>query len=72
LQTLVWLPLGLNYLLKTMITLIRPILFSFINSDKVKRLIVDMLTKLAEQTDNTVDDEAVKFIERGLFGGPVA
>mgnify|MGYP003110183402 FL=1 len=52
-----------------MITLIRPILFSFINSDKVKRLIVDLLTKLAEQTDNTVDDEAVKFIERGLFGG---
>jgi hypothetical protein len=29
------------------------------------------LKKLAEQTDNTVDDEAVKFIERGLFGGPL-
>ena len=54
-----------------MITLIRPILFSFINSEKVKRLIVDMLTKLAEQSDNTVDDQAVKFIERGLFGGPL-
>ena len=52
-----------------MITLIRPVLFSFLNSEKVKRLIVDMLTKLAEQSDNTVDDEAVKFIERGLFGG---
>lgn len=51
-----------------MITLIRPILFSFLNSEKVKRLIVDLLTKLAEQSDNTVDDEAVKFIERGLFG----
>ena len=51
-----------------MIALIRPILFSFINSEKVKRLIVDLLKKLAEQTDNTVDDEAVKFIERGLFG----
>ena len=51
-----------------MITLIRPILFSFINSEKVKRLIVDLLKKLAEQTDNSVDDEAVKFIERGLFG----
>ena len=55
-----------------MITLIRPILFSFLNSEKVKRLIVDLLTKLAEQSDNTVDDQAVKFIERGLFGGPVA
>ena len=52
-----------------MITLIRPILFSFLNSEKVKRLIVDLLKKLAEQSDNTVDDEAVKFIERGLFGG---
>ena len=51
-----------------MITLIRPILFTFINSDKVKRLVVDLLSKLAESTDNTIDDEAVKFIERGLFG----
>jgi hypothetical protein len=51
-----------------MITLIRPILFSFLNSEKVKRLIVDLLTKIAEQSDNTIDDEAVKFIERGLFG----
>ena len=54
-----------------MITLIRPLLFSFINSDQVKRLIVDLLKKLAESTDNTVDDEAVKFIEGGLFGGPL-
>jgi len=54
-----------------MITLIRPILFSFLNSEKVKRLIVDLLAKLAEQSDNTVDDQAVKFIERGLFGGPL-
>ena len=54
-----------------MIALIRPVLMSFINSDKVKRLIVDLLTKLAEQSDNTVDDQAVKFIERGLFGGPL-
>ena len=51
-----------------MITLIRPILFAFLGSTQVKRLIVDLLKKLAEQTDNTVDDEAVKFIERGLFG----
>ena len=51
-----------------MITLIRPILFSFINSNQVKRLIIDMLRKLAQQTDNTVDDQAVDFIERGLFG----
>jgi hypothetical protein len=52
-----------------MIALIRPVLMSFLNSDKVKRLIVDMLRKLAEQSDNNVDDQAVDFIERGLFGG---
>ena len=50
-----------------MIALIRPVLFSFLNSEKVKRLIVDMLRKLAEQSDNTVDDKAVEFIESGLF-----
>jgi hypothetical protein len=50
-----------------MITLIRPILFSFISSEKVKRLIVDLLAKLAEQTDNDVDDKAVEFIRNGLF-----
>jgi len=52
-----------------MITLIRPVLMSFLGSDKVKRLVVDLLRKLAEQSDNTVDDQAVDFIERGLFGG---
>ena len=51
-----------------MIALIRPLLFRFIQSEQVKRLIVDLLKKLAESTDNTVDDEAVAFIERGLFG----
>ena len=50
-----------------MIALIRPVLMSFLGSDKVKRLIVDLLRKLAEQSDNTVDDQAVNFIENGLF-----
>ncbi len=50
-----------------MITLIRPLLFAFLKSDQVKRLIVDMLHKLAQSTDNKVDDQAVKFIEDGLF-----
>ena len=50
-----------------MIPIIRTILFSFLQSDKVKLLIVDMLTKLAESTDNDVDDKAVEFIRNGLF-----
>ena len=50
-----------------MITLIRPILFAFIQSEQVKKLIIDLLTKLAESTDNEVDDAAVEFIRNGLF-----
>jgi len=50
-----------------MITLIRPILFSFINSEKVKGLIIDLLTVLAKQTDNEIDDKAVEFVRNGLF-----
>ncbi len=51
-----------------MFILIRPLLFQFIQSEKVKRLMVDLLRTLAENRDNTVDDQAVDFIERGLFG----
>tara|TARA_Y100000015_G_scaffold37769_1_gene39989 strand:- start:888 stop:1049 length:162 start_codon:yes stop_codon:yes gene_type:complete len=51
-----------------MITLIRPILMSFLGSDKVKRLIVDLLRKAAETSDNTIDDQVVDFVERGFFG----
>ena len=50
-----------------MITLIRPILFSFLQSEKIKLLIVDMLTKLSQSTDNDIDDKAVEFIRNGLF-----
>ena len=50
-----------------MITLIRPILFSFLQSERVKKLIVEMLEKLAESTDNEIDDKAVQFIRDGLF-----
>ena len=55
------------YPFRTMIALIRPILFTFLGSTQVKRLIVDLLKKLSESTDNTIDDKAVEFIENGLF-----
>ena len=47
--------------------LVRPILFSFLKSKAVKKLIVDLLKALAKTTDNTVDDQAVVFIEKNLF-----
>jgi|TARA_R100001530_G_scaffold127621_1_gene96898 uncharacterized spore protein YtfJ len=50
-----------------MVLLVKPILFAFLKSDSVKQLIVDMLTKLVESTDNTIDDTAVELIKRNLF-----
>ena len=52
-----------------MVSLIRPLLFKFVNTPQVKQLIIDLLTKLADSTDNTVDDKAVVFIKNGLFPG---
>jgi len=49
-----------------MITLVKPILFAFINSTAVKKLIVDLRSKLAEQTDNDVDDTAVNALRIAL------
>ena len=51
------------------ISLIRPILFAWLQSEQTKKLIVDLLEKLAESTDNEVDDKAVEFIRNGLFPG---
>tara|TARA_R100001463_G_scaffold1333_1_gene5862 strand:- start:318 stop:479 length:162 start_codon:yes stop_codon:yes gene_type:complete len=50
-----------------MITIIRPILFQFLQSDRVKALIVEMLERLAKTTDNDIDDKAVEFVRNGLF-----
>ena len=50
-----------------MVLLVKPILFAFLKSDSVKQLIVDLLTKLVESTDNTIDDAAVELIRKNLF-----
>ena len=50
-----------------MITIIRPILYSFLTSKKVKKLIVDLLEALAKKTENTLDDLAVKAVKDALL-----
>ena len=50
-----------------MVLLVKPILFAFLKSDSVKQLIVDLLSKLVESTDNTIDDAAVELIRKNLF-----
>ena len=49
-----------------MITLIKPILFAFIKSVAVKKLIIDLLTKLVKETDNDLDDTAVAALRIAL------
>lgn len=50
-----------------MLALIRPILFSFLTSKKVKQLIVDMLEALAKNTENSLDDLAVQTVKNALL-----
>ena len=50
-----------------MITLIKPLLISFIQTDAVKNLIIDLLAVAAARTDNKIDDQAVKLIREKFF-----
>ena len=50
-----------------MLLLIRPILFAFLKSDTVKKLIVDLLMAAAKTTDNDVDDRLVATVSTALL-----
>ena len=50
-----------------MITLIKPILFTFLTSTSVKKLVVDLLSAYAKSTDNTLDDAAVAMVKNSLL-----
>ena len=49
-----------------MITLIRPIIFAFLASDAVKKLVIDLLSAYAESTETSIDDVAVEMVKKGL------
>ena len=50
-----------------MLLLIRPILFAFLKSDSVKKLIVDLLMAAAKTTYNDVDDRLVATVSTALL-----
>ena len=52
-----------------MVKIFKPILLVFIKSKAMKRLVLDLLKALVKQTDNTLDDQAVSFIEARMFPG---
>ena len=52
-----------------MVKILKPILLVFIKSKAMKRLIIDLLKAIAKQPDNTIDEQAVEFIEARMFPG---
>ena len=48
------------------LTLLKPIVLSFVKSDKFKIFVIDLLEKLVEQTDNELDDRALQIVKKGL------
>ena len=50
-----------------MIALIKPIIFAFLTSDAVKKLVVELLEAYAKRSDNKIDDYAVNLIRQELF-----
>ena len=51
-----------------MVALVRPILFAFMQSNAVKKLIVDLCRAWVAKTDNKIDDQLCDMLERALFG----
>ena len=50
-----------------MILIIKPILFAFLKSDSVKKLVVDLLSAYVKRTDNKLDDQALEIVKEKLF-----
>ena len=49
--------------------IIKPNLMTFLSTNAVKNLIVQLLEAYAKSTDNTIDDKAVEIVKRNLFPG---
>ena len=47
--------------------LIKPILFAFLKSDSVKKLVIDLLTAYVARTDNKLDDQALEIVKTKLL-----
>ena len=50
-----------------MLLLIRPILFRFLQSEGVKKLVVDLLTAYAKSTESQIDDQVVSFVVKSMY-----
>ena len=50
-----------------MIAVLKPIIFAFLQSESVKKLVVELLEAYAKTTDNTIDDAAVSMVRDALL-----
>ena len=50
-----------------MVLIIKPILFAFLKSDSVKKLVVDLLEAYVARTDYKLDDQALAIVKDKLF-----
>jgi len=50
-----------------MVKILKPILLRFLTTTTCKRLVVDLLRAICEQTSNNLDNRAVDILEKQLF-----
>ncbi len=50
-----------------MIRILKPIIMTFVKTNAIKKLIVDLLRALAKTTDNTIDDQIVDYVSVHLW-----
>ena len=50
-----------------MLRIIEHILMTFVKTNAVKKLIIDLLKALAKTTDNTIDDQIVDYVSVHLW-----
>ena len=53
--------------MKRLLKPLKPLLYAYLRSDTGKKTILSLLRSLAKQTNNTLDDQAVEFLEARLF-----
>jgi hypothetical protein len=53
--------------MKRLLKPLKPLLYAYLRSDAGKKTILSLLRSLAKQTNNTIDDQAVDFVEARLF-----
>tara|TARA_R100000234_G_scaffold46612_1_gene27833 strand:+ start:211 stop:372 length:162 start_codon:yes stop_codon:yes gene_type:complete len=52
-----------------MVTLLKPILLTFLRSKAVRQLALDLVRACVKKTDNDVDDKLCDMLEKALFPG---